>query len=146
LLGNDSVKKPATNTEPTLKETQRPQYTQATIEPVFPWGFEYIHSLTTDVFSVMSSDARLYNEKPTIIDSSTRVEAGSNTSTVTLRVVRGDEKGRLKSETVKYGPEYQGIRNRERLHWQGPAAYTKDRPVLSWERAPHKNKAVSVKR
>jgi hypothetical protein len=31
------------------------------------------------------------------------VEAGSNTSTVTLRVVRGDKKGSLKSETVKYG-------------------------------------------
>jgi hypothetical protein len=30
------------------------------------------------------------------------VEAGSNTSTVTLRVVGGDEKGSLKSETVKY--------------------------------------------
>jgi hypothetical protein len=33
----------------------------------------------------------------------TRVEAGSNTSTVTLRVVGGDVKGSLKSETVKYG-------------------------------------------
>jgi hypothetical protein len=32
----------------------------------------------------------------------TRVEAGSNTSTVTLRVVGSDEKGNLKSETVKY--------------------------------------------
>jgi hypothetical protein len=31
------------------------------------------------------------------------VEAGSNTSTVTLRVVGGDEKGSLKSETVIYG-------------------------------------------
>jgi hypothetical protein len=31
------------------------------------------------------------------------VEAGSNTSTVTLRVVGGDEKGSLESETVKYG-------------------------------------------
>jgi hypothetical protein len=29
------------------------------------------------------------------------VEAGSNTSTVTLRVVGGDEKGTLESETVK---------------------------------------------
>jgi hypothetical protein len=35
--------------------------------------------------------------------SSTRVEAGSNTSTVTLRVVGGDKKGSLKSETIKYG-------------------------------------------
>jgi hypothetical protein len=45
--------------------------------------------------------------------SSSRVEAGSNTSTVTLRVVGGDEKGSLKSETVKYGREYQGTRTRE---------------------------------
>jgi hypothetical protein len=40
----------------------------------------------------------------------TRVEAGSNTSTVTLRVVGGDEKGILKSETVKYGRESYRIR------------------------------------
>jgi hypothetical protein len=32
-----------------------------------------------------------------------RVEAGSNTSTVTLRIVGGDEKGSLEFETVKYG-------------------------------------------
>jgi hypothetical protein len=67
-----------------------------------------------------------------------RVAAGSNTSTVTLRVVGGDEKGSLKSETVKYGREYQGTRIRESLRWQGPAAYAKERPVLSSERAPHK--------
>jgi hypothetical protein len=73
------------------------------------------------------------------------VEAGSNTSTVTLRVVGGDEKGSLESETVKYCLEFQGTRNRERLRWQGPTAYTKDRPVLSSERAPHKNKTVTVK-
>jgi hypothetical protein len=74
-----------------------------------------------------------------------RVEAGSNTSTVTLRVVEGDEKGSLESETVKYGLEFQGTRTQERLRWQGPAAYTKDRLVLSSERAPHKNKTVNVK-
>jgi hypothetical protein len=58
---------------------------------------------------------------------------GSNTSTVTLRVVGGDKKGSLKSEIVNYGRESQGTRNRERLRWQGPATYTKDRPVLSSE-------------
>jgi hypothetical protein len=73
------------------------------------------------------------------------VEAGSNTSTVTLRVVRGDEMGSLKSETVKDGREYLGTQTRERLHWEDPAAYTKDRPVVSSERALHKNKTVSVK-
>jgi hypothetical protein len=68
------------------------------------------------------------------------VEAGSNTSTVTLRVVRGYEKGSLKSETVKYGLETQ-----EGLHWQGPVAYTKARLVLSSERALHKNRTVIAK-
>jgi hypothetical protein len=67
------------------------------------------------------------------------VEAGSNTSTVTLRVVGGDE-----SETGKYGREYQGALTQERLRWQGPGAYTKDRPVLSSERESNKNKTVPV--
>jgi hypothetical protein len=43
----------------------------------------------------------------------TRVEAVSNISTVTLRVVGGDEKGSLKSETVKYGHESYGTRTRK---------------------------------
>jgi hypothetical protein len=72
--------------------------------------------------------------------STDRVEAGSNTSTVTLRVVGGDKKRILKSETVKYGRESQGTRTRERLRWQGPAADTKDRPVLSSERVPHERR------
>jgi hypothetical protein len=42
--------------------------------------------------------------------SHSRVEAGTNTSTVALRVVGGDEKGSLESETVKYGRESQGTR------------------------------------
>jgi hypothetical protein len=46
----------------------------------------------------------------------TRVEACLNTSAVTLRVVGGEEKGSLKSETVKYGYESQGARAQERLH------------------------------
>jgi hypothetical protein len=71
----------------------------------------------------------------------THVEAGSNTSTVNLRVVGGDEKGSLKSGTVKYGHESQENVTRERLQ----AAYRKDRPVLSSERTPHKNKTVTVK-
>jgi hypothetical protein len=62
------------------------------------------------------------------------------TSTVTLRVVGGDKKGSLKSVTVKYGHESQETRTRERLRWQGPAAYTKDRPILSPERVPHKTR------
>jgi hypothetical protein len=58
---------------------------------------------------------------------------------------RGDEKGSLKSESVKYGRESQGTRTQERLNWQGPAAYTKDRPVLLSERAPQTNKPANVR-
>jgi hypothetical protein len=60
--------------------------------------------------------------------------------TVTLRAVGGDEKESLKSETVKYGHESQGTRTRERLRWRGLAASTKERPVLSSERAPRKRR------
>jgi hypothetical protein len=74
----------------------------------------------------------------------TRVEAESNTSTVTLQVVGGDEKGSLKCETLKYGHESKGTRAREGLRWRGPAAIGNDRPVLSSERAPHFNKAAIV--
>jgi hypothetical protein len=77
--------------------------------------------------------------------SDTHVEAGSNTSTVTLQVLGGDEKGSLKSERVKYVHESQETRTRERLRWRGPAAYTKDRSMLSSKRAPQKNKTVAVK-
>jgi hypothetical protein len=42
-----------------------------------------------------------------------RVEAGSNTSTVALRVVGGNKKGSLESETVKYGRESHGTQTPE---------------------------------
>jgi hypothetical protein len=41
------------------------------------------------------------------------LEAGSNTTTVALRVVGGDKKGSLESETVRYGGESHGTRTRE---------------------------------
>jgi hypothetical protein len=43
----------------------------------------------------------------------TRVEAGSNTSTIALGVIGGDKKGSLESETVKYRRESHGIRTEE---------------------------------
>jgi hypothetical protein len=43
----------------------------------------------------------------------TRVEAGSNTSAVAQRVVGGDGKECLESETVQYGHESHGTRIRE---------------------------------
>jgi hypothetical protein len=41
------------------------------------------------------------------------VEAGSNTSTVALRVLAGDKRGFPESETVKYGREAHGTRTGE---------------------------------
>jgi hypothetical protein len=55
----------------------------------------------------------------TLATNATRVEAGSNTSTVTLWVVGVDEKGSLKSERVKYGHESQETRTWERLPGEG---------------------------
>jgi hypothetical protein len=78
-------------------------------------------------------------------DNEDRLQAPCGGGVVTLLVVGGEEKISLRFETVKYGRESQGTETRERLRWQGPAAYTKYRPVLSSERAPHKNMTVTVK-
>jgi hypothetical protein len=67
------------------------------------------------------------------------MEAGSNTSTVALRVVRGDKKGSVESETVKYDRKSHGTRTREWMRWQGPAAIVNDRPILSLERMLYKD-------
>jgi hypothetical protein len=42
-------------------------------------------------------------------------------------------------------PAVAAFRCWERLRWQGPAACTEDRPALSSERAPQKNKTVTIK-
>jgi hypothetical protein len=72
-----------------------------------------------------------------------RVEAGSNTSTVALRVVGGDETGSLESETVNYGRKSHGTRDRKLLLWPAPVAITNDRRVLSSETALHINKPAT---
>jgi hypothetical protein len=81
------------------------------------------------------------------------MEAGSNTSTVALREVGGDEKGTQclghnwailflgdlalqvggvssLGQYVKYGHESGGTRTRERLRWRGLATVVNDRPIL----------------
>jgi hypothetical protein len=60
----------------------------------------------------------------------TRMEAGSNTSTVTLRVVEGDEKGCLESETVKYGHESYGTLTRKWLRWPSSNCKRQIRPLV----------------
>jgi hypothetical protein len=60
---------------------------------------------------LLSRPPKTYNqksaEKQPLTES--RMETGSNTSTVALRVIGGGEKGTLESETVKYGRESTGI-------------------------------------
>jgi hypothetical protein len=82
----------------------------------------------------------------------TRVEAGSNTSTVTLRVVGADEKGSLKSESVKYGREIQGTRTRERLPGEGeqyiqktdPSSRQRGRPTKPRPQLSNSNKYMGL--
>jgi hypothetical protein len=73
-----------------------------------------------------------------------RVKAGSNISTVALRVVGGAEEESLESETVKYDQESHGTRTRKSLRWREPAEILNDRPLLSSQRAPHINKLATV--
>jgi hypothetical protein len=68
-----------------------------------------------------------------------RVEAGSNTSTVTLRVVVGDKKGRLKSERVKYGRESHGTQTRVTALARASSNYKRQTRSPVRERAPYKN-------
>jgi hypothetical protein len=75
-----------------------------------------------EAISSLRSVTSVYNQGRHVKNRRDHVEAVSNTSTVTLRAVGGDEKESLKSETVKYGCEYNGTRIRERLRWQGPEA------------------------
>jgi hypothetical protein len=68
-----------------------------------------------------------------------RTEAISRDRQSSLRVVGGDEKGSLKSETVKYGHECQGTRTGEgQQHIQktDPSSRERERP---------QNKTVTVK-
>jgi hypothetical protein len=69
------------------------------------------------------------------VEGQTSVEAGLNTSAVTLQVVGGDEKGSLRTETVKYGREYQGRKTRKNALARAPSS----------KRAPHKDTTATVK-
>jgi hypothetical protein len=101
------------------------------------FGCEKVYYNTGAVFSVMWSDLRLYNRSQS--EKTVRIprEGGVEYLPVALRVVGGDEKGSLESETVRYGSESHGSRTRERLRWRQPAATVNDRPVLSSERVRH---------
>jgi hypothetical protein len=67
-----------------------------------------------DIGGVLCGSApRLYDPTDRVQFSESRLVAGSNTSTVTLRVVGGDENGSLESETVKFSRESHATRTRE---------------------------------
>jgi hypothetical protein len=70
------------------------------------------------------------------------VEAGSNTSTVTLRVVGGDEKGSLKSETVKYGRKLQGTRTEKDCAGKGQRHIQKQTRPLVREGTPRSQEGM----
>jgi hypothetical protein len=98
------------------------------------------------------------------------VEAGSNTSTVALRVVGvyqclrvklghpvpggykyGDlaiQGGGVSNVRVKCGHEFRGTRTRVWQRWRGPAAIVNDGPILLSEMMLHKgyNRKCSVKK
>jgi hypothetical protein len=65
-------------------------------------------------------------------------------SPVTLRVVGGDEKGSLKSETVKYGRESQGTRTRENCSGKGQQHVQKTDPSSRQRGCRIKNKTITV--
>jgi hypothetical protein len=81
---------------------------------------------------------RLYNVERRETPIPTRVEAGSNTSTVTLRVVGGDEKGSLKSESPKgLGPEKGYLARASTIYKRQTRSLVRE--------GVHKNTTVTVK-
>jgi hypothetical protein len=114
------------------------------------WPLLHSVAVNTPLQQYKSCDFYVYGQCRDVISKGqgqlrvSRMEAGSNTSTVALRVVGGDEMGSLEYETVKCGRKSHGTRIREWLRWRGPAAILNDRPVLSSEWAPHINKPATV--
>jgi hypothetical protein len=75
----------------------------------------------------------------------TRVEAGSNTSTVTLRVVGGDEKGSLKCETEKiWSRDPRGSDQRKVALASASSIYKSQTRPLVREGAPQEKETVIV--
>jgi hypothetical protein len=76
---------------------------------------QFSHNITASSIQEheIQASSSSYKEAFYIEMAAPRVEAGSNTSTVTLRVVGGDEKGSLECETVTYGHESYGTRTRK---------------------------------
>jgi hypothetical protein len=81
---------------------------------------------------------RCYKHGIKSVVSQTRVEVASNTSTVTLRVVGGDENGSLESETVKYGHESKGLGPEKHYSGEGHQHIQKTDPSSRQRGRPRK--------
>jgi hypothetical protein len=73
------------------------------------------------------------------------VEAGSNTPTVTLRVVGVDEKRSFTYETVKYGRESQGTRPEKNCAGKDQQHIQKTDPSSRQRGHSTENKTITVK-
>jgi hypothetical protein len=103
-----------------------------------------IHFLLETVFSTLSVQSG-YKEDNWGDLVQTRVEEGSNISTVTLRVVGGEKEESLKSETVKYDREYQGTEPEKDCTGKGQQHIQKADPPSHQRGRPTNNKTVTVK-
>jgi hypothetical protein len=78
------------------------------------------------------------------VEPDTRAEAGSNTSTVTLRVVGGDEKGNLKFESKLWSRVPRDLDSRKIALARATSIYKRQTRPLVREDAPL-NKTVTAK-
>jgi hypothetical protein len=108
-----------------------------------PFPIQQWNKLMLAIHEFLNCQLWLFKEFGKIGSDISCVEAGSNTSTVALRVIEGDKKGSLESERVKCGHECYGTRTWKRLHWRGPAAIVNDTPVFSSKKAVHINKPAT---
>jgi hypothetical protein len=102
------------------------------------WTLSICEKFYCENTHVFKCSTYVQNNSDLLVGNATRI-------LVTLRVVGGDEKGSLETETAKYGHESYETGTRKWLRWRGPAAIVNDRPVLSSERAPQFNKHANVR-
>jgi hypothetical protein len=106
------------------------------------------------VFSVLRGPCRYYMREPVCRNKALDIQCGGgvDTSTMILRVVGGDRKGSLESETVKYGRESHVTRTRKRLRCEGqqqlwttdPSSRQRERPTSTKPQLSDSNKNLVV--
>jgi hypothetical protein len=130
LLRNGSVNTPVAGQWLSSRHVKASTYTHATIEELYE-----------AVISVRSVP-RLYNDDQLSL---AVISVWKRGQIPPLWPCKSKEATKRKSQIWDSKIWSQGTRTREKVLWQKPAAYIKDRPVLSLQRASHKNKTVTVK-